>query len=156
MGVVVDLPPDADVRRSDTAQRFRRMGTSLLEGDPPQQCVRRGAEQSAAAGSAIPRLLSRARDIAPPTCCGASDPRGTSPRTRLSGRSASNPAGEALPSMPSAAGIFRYGELLDPVEKVVALHERRVGGIDQRRFGAVEEGSAALLFERLFDPLKRH
>jgi hypothetical protein len=45
--------PMTDVDRGDALRH--------AQGNPPQQSVRRGAEQSAAAGSAIPRLLSRAR-----------------------------------------------------------------------------------------------
>src|SRR5262245_17619307 len=45
--------PMTDVYRGDALRH--------AQGDPPQQSVRRGAEQSAAAGSAIPRLLSRVR-----------------------------------------------------------------------------------------------
>src|SRR5439155_23729124 len=55
-----------------------------------------------------------------------------------------------------ARELLYMAELLDPVEEVVALQERCVSGVDQRIFGAVEEGSAALLFERLFEPLERH
>ena len=38
---------------------------------------------------------------------------------------------------------------LDAFEEHVALQERRIGGIDQGIFGAVEERAAALLVERL-------
>ena len=44
---------------------------------------------------------------------------------------------------------------LDAFEEHVALQERRIGGIDQGIFGAVEERAAALLVERLFEPLER-
>src|SRR5262245_36664892 len=55
------------------------------------------------------------------------------------------------------SGVFLdLTKLLDPVEKIIALQKRRVSGVDQRIFGTVEEGSATLLFERLFDPLERH
>src|SRR5215469_16426746 len=40
-------------------------------------------------------------------------------------------------------------ELLDTVEEVIALQKRRIGRIDERIFGAVEEGATSLLFERL-------
>ncbi len=47
-------------------------------------------------------------------------------------------------------------EPLHPVEEGVALQERRVGGIDQRITRAVEIGAAALLLERLLQPLERN
>ena len=43
---------------------------------------------------------------------------------------------------------------LDPFEEHVALQKRRIGGIDQGIFGAVEERAAALLFARLFEPIE--
>jgi len=39
-------------------------------------------------------------------------------------------------------------ERADAVEEEVALQERRIGGVDQRIGGAVEERPAALLFQR--------
>ena len=40
--------------------------------------------------------------------------------------------------------FFDDADRLDAVEKVIALQERRVAGIDQRKFRAVEERSRAL------------
>ena len=44
----------------------------------------------------------------------------------------------------------------DAVEEEIALQERRIGGIDQRIFRAVEERAAALCSSALLEPLERH
>ena len=52
---------------------------------------------------------------------------------------------------------FEAGEALDqaerfhPIQKIVALQERRIGRVDQRVFGAVEKRAAALLREGLLE-----
>src|SRR5215831_13074985 len=41
------------------------------------------------------------------------------------------------------------------IEEIVSLQERRIAGVDQRIAWTVEEWPAALLFERLFEPVER-
>ena len=44
----------------------------------------------------------------------------------------------------------------DAVEEEIALQERRIGGVDQRIFRAVEQRPRALLLQRALEPLERH
>ena len=99
----------------------------------------------------------RRRRTATPICCGAARSSGTSPRTRPAGRNAST--GRSISASPQAfsrGNFSMMAERPDPVEEEIALQERRIGGIHQRIFGAVEKRAAALLLQRLLEPLERH
>jgi hypothetical protein len=50
-----------------------------------------------------------------------------------------------------AREFLDVAEGFDAIEEGVALEERRVGGVDQRIGGAVEEGAGALFLQRLLD-----